>query len=104
MLRDFWTSVESQILGANEINVAVRPYRKIMLKKGNTVVPLIFDFITEVVHVHGSLINNEILLIILKEQPYYLGLIPSFSFSNKRTSAYAFDLQKIRALHFEIRL
>lgn len=95
----FWQLVERKLATDNETEVMVRPYRTIRLKEGGKVVAHTLEFITEIVHVTSSFIDSRMLLLLLKEQPYFIGLMPVCDFNGKRTSAFVFDFEKIRNIY-----
>jgi hypothetical protein len=97
---DFWVQLKNEIDSGKELNVGIRPYRTMRIKKDGKVVNHSFDFITEIIHIRSPFITNRIVLFMLKEQPYYIGLHPNFDFDIKRTSALCFDYEKVSNIFY----
>lgn len=118
-IHQFWKGIEflfdtSAIGVSNCILIATESSVKIKIGDGS---PEPFRFVepTEVLYVRFSNLyaiyskyhrersgkqapGEETLLMYMKEQSYYIGLVPVVSFPDKRTSAYAFNYSKMNEL------
>jgi hypothetical protein len=96
MLTEFWKSIILKIESNDLSQVGHSTVWNIIIKKGSKAERVQFEYLTQVVVVKKQLITNDILMLILKVQPYYLGLCPSYQFYGPRTSGYAFDYERMR--------
>lgn len=73
---------------SSEIEKTFTDYKNILMVRFSNVVALYSKHLREV---NQTAQQEETLLLYLKEQPYFIGLVPKQTFNDKRTSCYAFD-------------
>jgi hypothetical protein len=73
---------------SSEIEKTFTDYKNILMVRFSNVHALYSKHLREV---NQTAQQEETLLLYLKEQPYFIGLVPKQTFNDKRTSCYAFD-------------
>lgn len=116
-VHQFWKAVEFLFDSGTiyDRDLMIRTECSINLKIGGAVKAEKFQVPTKVLYVRFSnvyaayskfqrersgkpALPEDALLLYIKEQPYFMGLVPYVNFSDKRTSAYAFNYDKMEAV------
>jgi DNA primase catalytic core len=116
-VHQFWKAVEFLFDNGTiyDRDLMIRTECSINLKIGGAVKAEKFQVPTKVLYVRFSnvyaayskfqrersgkpALPEDALLLYIKEQPYFMGLVPYVNFSDKRTSAYAFNYDKMEAV------